>query len=792
MSPATSRQYPKTATGLAVAALVSIVLAFYQGLWLPGLVLIKRDAFRYFLPLKQYLIERLSAGELPQWFPYEALGRPFIGATVTGVFHPFTALYFFFSVPEAYRVSTLLSCLGAALGAFALGRRLGFSFVGALLAGVTFALSGYVVSLTENLLFLYSICMLPLFCVVLEKAVRDNTVWVVAPAAIWATVFLIGDVQTGYYYAFIALLWVLARTTRSWQETGFRLVLIGALTALLAWVQLGPSWVTFAGSERARPDAFIEQALRWSTHPLRLATMFLSPVFEGTPLRSALDVFFATQQKSSELQGGFWTESLYLGVPIMGLAFLGAWHRRDLRVLALLGGLAVLLSLGRYGVLYEIFYRIMPLWSAFRYPEKLMGVVAFVTAMLAGAGLDALRAHKRQHLVFWLAVASFCAITGLCVLTDTAKAWVATRLQIPEILAQTLTNSTGLAFLYSAAVTLGLWFTLAAARHGYLSITVTLSLLTAIVTFDLFNANGGAYHTASGKAATFIPAFVKTLKELEGPLKPGRFRLVSTTELETIWSDRLEHRLGYHGAVSTARRQALALEHNAEFHLETTPPLLPGYNTALFSILGQEPSREVEARFNVVYYIGRRRYLNEQRIAKQLVSELPYFDLALFRNPLPVKPRAYLSQQPERTAAPVDPAALLARSDFLSGDVDVIETSDTTLPEPVTNGSVTIERYAPEHVNVRVETTKPAVLILLDSFDAGWLATLEDGNALPIMRANALVRAVVVPAGGHVVTFRYTTPFLGAGAAASLAGAVICLVMIAQARRRTHRARGLP
>ncbi len=96
MSPATSRQYPKTATGLAVAALVSIVLAFYQGLWLPGLVLIKRDAFRYFLPLKQYLIERLSAGELPQWFPYEALGRPFIGATVTGVFHPFTALYFFF------------------------------------------------------------------------------------------------------------------------------------------------------------------------------------------------------------------------------------------------------------------------------------------------------------------------------------------------------------------------------------------------------------------------------------------------------------------------------------------------------------------------------------------------------------------------------------------------------------------------------------------------------------------------------------------------------------------------
>jgi hypothetical protein len=194
----------------------------------------------------------------------------------------------------------------------------------------------------------------------------------------------------------------------------------------------------------------------------------------------------------------------------------------------------------------------------------------------------------------------------------------------------------------------------------------------------------------------------------------------------------------------------------------------------------------------VVYYIGRRRYLNEQRIAKQLVSELPYFDLALFRNPLPVKPRAYLSRQPERTAAPVDPAALLARSDFLSGDVDVIETADPQLPGPALEGTATIERYAPEEVRVRVETAQPAVLILLDSFDRGWTAALENGTTFPIMRANALVRAVVVPAGGHVVTFRYTTPLLRAGAALSLAGTAICLAMIAHSWRRARHNSGLP
>ncbi|MEE8292135.1 MAG: hypothetical protein V3R80_11680, partial [Candidatus Tectomicrobia bacterium] len=48
-------------TGVVVAGLCALVLLFYARLWLPDLVLIKRDAFRLFLPLKQYMVERLSA-----------------------------------------------------------------------------------------------------------------------------------------------------------------------------------------------------------------------------------------------------------------------------------------------------------------------------------------------------------------------------------------------------------------------------------------------------------------------------------------------------------------------------------------------------------------------------------------------------------------------------------------------------------------------------------------------------------------------------------------------------------
>src|SRR6058998_1153937 len=259
----------KSSTGLVASVLCVITLVFYHGLWWPGLVLIHRDALRFYLPIKQHLIERLSAGKLPLWFPYDALGRPFIGIAASGVYHPFTVLYFFLPVHDAYRASTLISCLLAALGGFVLGRTLNYSRAGAFIAGLSFALSGYVASLTFNIVYLYSIAVLPFFCVALETALARRRAWVIAPAAVWATVFLNGDVQTGYYYGFIALLWAGTRATCSYREAALRLALAGSLAALLAGVQLGPAAAVFAGSDRSQSETIHDEAVYWSTHPLR-------------------------------------------------------------------------------------------------------------------------------------------------------------------------------------------------------------------------------------------------------------------------------------------------------------------------------------------------------------------------------------------------------------------------------------------------------------------------------------------------------------------------------------------
>ncbi len=767
----------RSSTGFVLVLLSGIVLAFYSRLWLPDLVLIKRDAYRFFLPLKQYMVERLSNGELPQWFPYEGLGRPFIGVPVTGVFHPFSLLYLVLSGPDAYRLSTLLSCLIGALGAFALGRMLGYSRLGALISGLAFVLSGYVVSLTENIVYLYSVCLFPLFCAALEKALKGSLGWLVALSLLWATVFLNGDMQTGYYYGFIALAWAVARAPQSWPRAAGRVALSAVLTAILAGIQLGPAFAVFLESNRAQAESFHWQALYWATHPFRLLTIVASPVGGEAHPAFVSHLFFGTRLAGGG--GDLWAESVYLGVPVLGLAMLGAWYRRDLRILTILGGLALLLALGRKGGLYEVFYHVVPLWSAFRYPERLMGIVAFAACMLAGAGADELR-HLRGHPFLWFAAAGCCLVMGLALSTEVVTLWTAAAFKAPEEIAREVTGSAGVAFLYSAGAALCVALVALGLAWRPIMPELLMILLVLVILFDLFRANLKTYHAGPVEAATFTPGLVEAVYRHAGGPGPGRFRLLSFEEERIRYPKAVAQWLDLRGASSLMIRQALDLEHNAQFHLESIKYYMPGYSATVSPLMTEvwlKNGLEVAARFNVAYLIGRTFHFQTPRFEKSLVAENSDYELALVVNPVLPKPRAYLSRRPESVAAPVDFPALLARPDFLSGEVDVIEAPEGSLLGPNREGTVAVEHYEPELIQVRVDTKEPAVLVLLDAFEGGWRARLENNQAVPILRANGLVRAVIVPSGSHVITFTYETPCLREGAWASLLGGLICLFL---------------
>lgn len=767
---------------LVPAALCTAVLLFYYRLWLPGLVLIKQDAYRFFPPLKRYMMERLSAGELPQWFPYESLGRPFLGVPGTGVFHPFTLLYALLPATDAYRLSVLVSCLLGALGAYALGRLLGFSSSAAAFAGLALSCSGYVASLTENVVYLYSACLLPLFCTLLRMALLERAAWIAAPAVLWATVFLNGDIQTGYYYGFVALLVAVLQGWCPDKKAGLRLLGIGVLAGLLASIQLAPAAVLFFESHRANPTQFHHEAMDWSTHPLRILSLVVAPPASSDDEILVSHYFFGGRPPE-ETPVGYWAESLYMGIPVVGLACLGLWRRRDLKGLAAVGGLALLLALGKYGGLYELLYQFLPLWSAFRFPEKLMAIVSCMVAMLAGAGFDELRKGGGRPAL-WGSAAAVCLVLGGFLHADTVRVALASLSGAPGELASKVADASAAAFFFSAVTAAAGGLITAGMQKRWSHERLLCLLLLGVAFLDLSRVNQEAYHTGPVEAATFTPVLVGVIQRDAGVSGPGHFRVLPFEYTYIAFPLAIQQSLDSAGITSVVNRQSLVVEHNADFHLESFGSYLPGQNevlSGLYAILQDNVRQSVYARFNVAYVIGQREMFKAPVFAGALVAAVPAYDLAVVKNPAPAKPRVYLSRKPERATASVPLAALLARPDFLSGELDVVESYDADLPGPARGGHAAIERYAPEQVIVRVSSPQPAVLVLLDAFEPGWTARLDEATELPILRANGLVRAVVVPDGDHRVTFTYRAPLLVLGAWLSLAGVLVCAGLLVQA-----------
>lgn len=98
-------------------------------------------------------------------------------------------------------------------------------------------------------------------------------------------------------------------------------------------------------------------------------------------------------------------------------------------------------------------------------------------------------------------------------------------------------------------------------------------------------------------------------------------------------------------------------------------------------------------------------------------------------------------------------------------------------PAGGTPSRAAIERYTSQAVDVRVVQRTGGYLVLSDTYYPGWTAYV-DGQPRPILRADALFRAVQVPAGEHLVTFRYEPRSVPLGLGISLATLAAMLLLL--------------
>jgi len=95
-------------------------------------------------------------------------------------------------------------------------------------------------------------------------------------------------------------------------------------------------------------------------------------------------------------------------------------------------------------------------------------------------------------------------------------------------------------------------------------------------------------------------------------------------------------------------------------------------------------------------------------------------------------------------------------------------------PSSAAGGQVRIASYRLNDVTVEVETPGPVLLRLADLWYPDWTARV-DGKLTPILKADYLLRAVLVPAGRHRVEFRYESPAVMRGLLLSLLSLLVVL-----------------
>jgi hypothetical protein len=103
--------------------------------------------------------------------------------------------------------------------------------------------------------------------------------------------------------------------------------------------------------------------------------------------------------------------------------------------------------------------------------------------------------------------------------------------------------------------------------------------------------------------------------------------------------------------------------------------------------------------------------------------------------------------------------------------------------------TVAVTSYEPDRVELSAELEVPGIIVLAEPYYPGWVAEV-DGQRSRVYVADRLMRAVLVPAGQHKISFRYRPLSVLAGrliSVSAMAALCLCLVLSVARRVKGHR-----
>ncbi len=122
----------------------------------------------------------------------------------------------------------------------------------------------------------------------------------------------------------------------------------------------------------------------------------------------------------------------------------------------------------------------------------------------------------------------------------------------------------------------------------------------------------------------------------------------------------------------------------------------------------------------------------------------------------------------------------------------VLSKKDVPHTPALGNGNIRLNGYAPNQLTYTYDSQTGGLAVFSEIFyPDGWFAWV-DGQEIPVLRANYMLRALELPAGEHEIVFRYDPPVIKTAATISRIASILIFVLLAgvllQEARNKYRA----
>lgn len=698
-----------------------------------------------------------ALGEFPLWNPEIYGGMPFVAGMHGDLFYPTAWLRLLLPTHVAMNLGFAVHYVLAGVFTYWFLRTIKVSWVGAVLGGVAYQLSGVIGSYVspghDGKLFVTAV--LPLGLVGLTWAVRDRRWEGYAVFALSVGLALLSPhPQMAQYFLVAAGLYTLYLVFEARREAPLSRRAVALVPALLAVVvgvgisaiQYLPFYAYIPFSPRdgsvLRDFAFsASYAIPWQHVPELVLSRFAGESFNGT--------YWAAN--------GVKLHSEYLGLPVVALAVLGALHPDRRRMIWWLGGIGALLllvALGSATPFYRLWWSVVPFVKSTRAPGMALFVVAFVVSVFAAFGVERVQGRAgRTHVLPWMVIAGVVVVLGLVGAFGAAA----------ESLAQGIQTATGLPKVQAAVAAasgirwgaLASGVALAAAGGvvwGFLGGRVSSAVLAwgllGVVGADLWWNARAFWNYSDVQHELFAPDEIKTF--LQRQPRPFRVWNVGVYPQSSLMADGIAQWYGHHGNELHTfdvlnGREGVALTFRHEGH-----PTLRDLYAIEYIIVPTEAAPDTVPGFarvldGVATSSGRRatlfRVTEPARYARLVPAALK---TALDTTVATVLSPGFLDNVGRVVlldrAAPVDPGPLT-----------------NPLPDPI-GAAVEVVEWHPGMMRLEIRGGAPrdGYVLVGENHYKDWRAVV-DGAEAPVVRGDGALITVPVAAGSRELTLTFVS-----------------------------------